>query len=183
LADLTAKQTQAKLFSNPAMSSFEREGYEWRETYFVFFDRTRRPTLAQVKKRLHKLGKQFRLEGEGADSEGEFETISLISDSDFAAVDLAYEDGPEVTEQAAAMANEFKPSQLDPQERRQVERLKQCDARLDLLHFENRAGDDPLTDADDEMLDPSALLLVLDAMVDLTDGVGIDPASGSLALA
>jgi hypothetical protein len=81
------------------------------------------------------------------------------------------------------MANEFKPSQLDPQERRQVERLKQCDARLDLLHFENRAGDDPLTDADDEMLDPSALLLVLDAMVDLTDGVGIDPASGSLALA
>jgi hypothetical protein len=165
------------------MSSFERDGYLWRETYFVFFDRTRRPSLAQIKKRLQKLGKQYRLEGEAADSDGEFETISLISDSDFAAVDLAYEEGADVAQQAAALAKEFKPSQLDPAERKQVELLKRCNARLDLLHFENQAGDDPLTDADDDMLDPSALLLVLEAMVDLTGGVGIDPASGSLALA
>lgn len=165
------------------MSSFERDGYQWRETYFVFFNRARRPTLGQVRKRLHRLGKQFRLEGEAADPEGEFETISLISESDFAAVDLAYEEGEDVAQQAAALANEFKPSQLDPEERKQVELLKQCDARLDLLHFENTAGDDPLDDSDDDMLDPSALLLVLDAMVELTGGVGIDPASGSLALA
>lgn len=165
------------------MSSFEREGYEWRETYIVFFERTHRPSLAQVKKRLLKLGKQYRLDGEAADIDGGFEAISLISDSDFAAVDLAYEDGDEVAEQAKSMARDCKPSQLDPEERKQFERLKKCDAKLDLLHFENRAGDDPLDDADDEMLDPSALLLVLDTMVDLTGGVGIDPASGSLALA
>ncbi len=164
------------------MSSFERFGYQWRETYFVFFDRTRRPTLAQVKKRLHRLGKQFRLDGETADSDGEFETISLVSDSDFAAVDLAYEEGDAVVQQARALAKEFKPNQLDPREREQVALLKQCNARLDLLHFENKAAEDPL-DEDDEMLDPSALLLVLDAMVELTGGVGIDPASGSLAQA
>ena len=164
------------------MSSFEREGYQWRETYFVFFDRTRRPSLAQVKKRLHRLGKQFRLDGAAADSDGEFETISLISDSDFAAVDLAYEEGDAVVQQAISLAREFRPSQLDPQERKQIEQLNQCNARLDLLHFENKAAEDPLDD-EDEMLDPSALLLVLDAMVDLTGGVGIDPASGSLALA
>lgn len=164
------------------MSSFERAGYQWRETYFVFFERARRPSLAQVKKRLHRLGKQFRLDGAAADSDGEFETISLISDSDFAAVDLAYEEGEEVTRQALALAKEFKHSQLDPEERKQVAMLKQCDARFDLLHFENKAAEDSFDD-DDEMLDPSALLLVLEAMVDLTGGVGIDPASGSLALA
>jgi hypothetical protein len=30
------------------------------------------------------------------------------------------------------------------------------------------------------MLDPSALLLIMEALVKLTDGVGIDPQSGAL---
>jgi hypothetical protein len=163
------------------MSSFEREQYEWRETYFVFFESAKRPTLARMEKRLHKLSKRFRLDGGTADENGLFESISLVSESDFAAVDLAYEEGEEVASQAAQLAKDFKMSQLDKAEKEHVERLKRCDARLDLLHFENKAGDDPLDDTDDDMLDPSALLMVLEAMVDLTGGVGIDPASGSLA--
>jgi hypothetical protein len=161
------------------MSTFERDGYQWRETYFVFFDRARRPTLKQIEKLLHKLSRRFKLEGGTADEQGHFESISLVSESDFAAVDIAYEEGDEVLEQAAAMAKEFKLSQLDAEERKKLERLPRLDARFDLLHFENIAGDDPLDDEDDDMLDPSALLLVLDAVLELTDGVGIDPASGS----
>lgn len=161
------------------MSTFEREGYQWRETYFVFFDRARRPSLKQIEKRLHKLSKRFRLESGTADEEGHFESITLVSDSDFAAVDIAYEEGEEVVEQAGIMTKEFKLSQLDADEREKLERLPKLNARFDLLHFEHTAGDDPLDDQDDEMLDPSALLLVLDAVVELTDGVGIDPASGS----
>ncbi len=30
------------------------------------------------------------------------------------------------------------------------------------------------------MLDPSALLIVMDALVEMTGGVGVDPASGTL---
>lgn len=163
------------------MSSFEREGYEWRETYFVFFDRARRPPLKQIEKLLHKLGKQFKLEGASADEGGHFEAISLVSESDFSAVDIAYEEGEEVREQAAALAREFKPSQLDEDERKKLARLPKLDARFDLLHFEHLAAEGPTGDEDDDMLDPSALLLVLDAVVDLTDGIGVDPASGSFA--
>ncbi len=161
------------------MSSFEREGYQWRETYFVFFDRASRPSLKQIEKRLHQLSKRFELDGGTADEQGHFESITLISDSDFAAVDIAYEEGEEVLEQAALLAKEFKLSQLDADEREKFKRLPKLDARFDLLHFEHTADEDPLDEEDDEMLDPSALLLVLDAVLELTDGVGIDPASGS----
>jgi len=37
-----------------------------------------------------------------------------------------------------------------------------------------------ISDDEDEMLDPSALLSVMDTLMDLTHGVGIDPQSGSL---
>ena len=40
--------------------------------------------------------------------------------------------------------------------------------------------DDEPEDEADEMLDPSALLIVLDALVELTGGVGVDPQSGTL---
>ena len=145
----------------------------------MFFERARRPSLKQLEKLLHKLSKRFTLDGGAADDEGHFESISLVSESDFAAVDIAYEEGDEVLEQAAAMSKEFKHSQLDREERKKLERLPKLDARFDLLHFEHVAGEVPIDDADDEMLDPSALLLVLDAVLELTDGVGIDPASGS----
>lgn len=160
------------------MSTFERDGYQWRETYFVFFDRSRRPTLKQIEKLLHRLSKRFKIEAGTADEEGHFESVSLVSDSDFAAVDIAYEEGEEVVEQAANLAKEFKLSQLDPEEKVKLQQLTKFDARFDLLHFEHTAAEDPLDDGD-EMLDPSALLLVLDAVVELTDGVGVDPASGS----
>ena len=64
-------------------------------------------------------------------------------------------------------------------ERAKVERLAQCEARFDLLHFEH-VGEQESDEDPDEMLDPSALLIVLDALVELTSGVGVDPASGTL---
>jgi hypothetical protein len=161
------------------MSTFERDGYEWRETYFVFFDRARRPALKQIEKILHRLSKRFKIEGGTADDEGHFESISLVSDSDFAAVDIAYEEGEEVLEQAANLAKEFKLSQLDSEEKKKLALLPKMNARFDLLHFEHVSAETALDEDDDEMLDPSALLLVLDAVLELTDGIGVDPASGS----
>jgi hypothetical protein len=159
------------------MSIFERDGYQWRETYFVFFEAARRPSLAQIEKVLHKLSKRFELAGGMADEAGQFEAISLVSEIDYAAIDIAYEQGEEVLEQADLLAKEMKSPHLDATERKRVERLAKLDGRFDLLHFEHVSAEDS---EDDEMLDPSALLLVLDALVDLTKGVGVDPASGTL---
>jgi len=46
------------------------------------------------------------------------------------------------------------------------------------MHFEQLVeggGDEP-----DEMLDPSALLVVMETLMKLTGGIGVDPQSGSL---
>lgn len=104
-----------------------------------------------------------------------------MSPDDYAALDVSFESGEEVLEQGAAFYKELKSSASDDDERAKLERLPKCDARFDLLHFEQVTDDEPQPEDEmDEMLDPSALLIVLDALVELTEGVGIDPQSGTL---
>jgi hypothetical protein len=161
------------------MSTFERDEYKWRETYFVLFDSARRPTLQQVERVLGDLNDRFELSNAHADQDGRFESITVMSEDDYAALDISYEAGEEVVETAASLYQELKNSAADDEERAKIERVPKCDARFDLLHFEQvteEANDDDL----DEVLDPGALLIVLDALVELTGGVGIDPASGAL---
>lgn len=161
------------------MSTFEREEFKWRETYFVLFDSAKRPTLKKVEHVLRDLSERFQLSNMRADEDGRFESITVMSPDDYAALDVSYESGDEVREQGAALAQELKSSATEAEERAKLARLPQCDARFDLLHFEQVSPDDAVDEAD-EMLDPSALLIVLDALVELTGGVGVDPQSGTL---
>jgi hypothetical protein len=161
------------------MSTFERDEFKWRETYFVLFDVGKRPTLKQVERTLRDLSERFELTNARSDEDGGFESITVMSPDDYAALDISYESGEEVTEQATALHQELKSSVADADERAKLARLPKCDARFDLLHFEQVTDDQP-EDELDEMLDPSALLIVLDALVELTGGVGVDPQSGTL---
>ena len=164
------------------MSTFERDEFKWRETYFVMFDSTKRPSLKKVERVLRGLSDRFELSNAVADEDGRFESVTLLSPDDYAALDISYESGDEVVEQGAALYEELKSSVTDSDEREKLKRLPKLDARFDLLHFEqvtNGDGGGPEEDSD-EMLDPSALLIVLDALVELTKGVGIDPQSGTV---
>jgi hypothetical protein len=159
------------------MSTFENHDYKWRETYIVLFHSERRPTLAQVEKRLKEINSRYELINPEADEDGKFQSITLHSPQDFAAMDICYDSGEEVIEQAAEQYREMK-GNVAPDDRPKLAGLANCDAKFDILHFEQVSGD--ASGDDDEMLDPSALLGVLDVLVDLTSGVGIDPQSGSL---
>jgi hypothetical protein len=161
------------------MSTFERDEFKWRETYFVMFDSAKRPTLKTVERVLRDLSDRFQLSNNRADEDGRFESITVMSPDDYAALDISFESGEEVLEQGAALEQEMKSSATDDDERARLARLPKCDARFDLLHFEQVTDDEPEDEAD-EMLDPSALLIVLDALVELTGGVGVDPQSGTL---
>ena len=161
------------------MSTFERDEYKWRETYFVLFDSAKRPTLHQVEQVVGELNDRFELSNARADDDGRFESITIMSPDDYAALDISFEVGEEVVETAAGLYEELKTSAADADERAKVERVPKCDARFDLLHFE-QVTDAGSEDELDEMLDPGALLIVLDALVELTGGVGVDPASGTL---
>lgn len=156
------------------MSTDDR--YEWRETYFVLFPSRKRPLLSAVEIAVSKVGAHLRLSGQEADDEGRIEAINVQSPGDHSALEIDYHSGEEVALQVQELTEQLR---SDRAERDKLAKLKSCDARFEIMHFE-MMSDDISDDADDEVFDPSALLVVLDALVELTDGVGVDPQSGTL---
>jgi hypothetical protein len=162
------------------MSTFEEHGYKWRETYFVMFPASRRPPLAKVERMLKTLSPRFELVNAEADDKGQFESLTIRAPQDYAAMDISYESGDEVTEQVTQLQQEMK-GLIDAADRPKLAELSKCDAKFDILHFEQQidaVGDEE--DDEGDMLDPSALLSVMDALVELTGGIGVDPQSGTL---
>lgn len=165
------------------MSLFEREGYKWRETYFVLFDAARRPSLAKLEKALGGLGGHFEVSEGVADEKGRFESLTIVAHDEFAAIDLSYTEGEEVTEQLPTLVEELRGSIADADERQKLAQIKKATARIDLLHFEEVGAEPPAESEEeeaDELLDPSALIMVLDVVVHVTGGVAVDPQSGTL---
>lgn len=163
----------------------------WRETYFIVFPQERRPELESVTRVISKANPDFALENLSGDEAGLFESLLVESDQDHAAVEVSYEVGDGVIEQNLMWAKELQDT-LDPM---QLQALMTADARLDVAHFERMpAGSEdapPSTPAfvDEEfgaeeenfdMLDPTCLLTVVDALALLTDGLTFDPASGEI---
>jgi len=161
------------------MSLFEDQHYRWRETYFVLFDSGKRPALERVKHSLSALKQHYTLSNESADKKGRFESLTLLAPDDFAALDICYVGGEEVLEQGTQLAKEIKFTLYDPSDQAKLKRLGKYDGRFDVLHFE-QITEVSEEDDQEEMLDPSAVLIVLGALAKLTDGIAIDPQSGIL---
>ena len=157
------------------MSENGNDDYHWRETYYILFDAVDRPTLTQVEHAVGELSGHIRLQNLTADEDGRFESLMLQSPDDYAALEISYEEGEAVIEQAVDLAKQLK-SEAEP---KQLARLIKANARLDVMHFAQVIPD--LTGEDeDEMLDPSCLLMVVDTLRELTGGIAIDPASGAI---
>ncbi len=160
------------------MSTFENDRYRWRETYFVLFPASRRPALKMVENGLAHLSNRYTLEDIGGDEQGRFESLTLISPDDFAALDVCYTGGDEVLEHARELVQELA-STVEPEQKILLKRLKEYNGRFDVLHFE-QIGDSADEDEPDELLDPSTLLTVLDELTRITGGIAVDPQSGTI---
>ncbi len=158
------------------MSMFENNQYRWRETYFVLFDSSRRPTLESIEKTLAVLDESYQLQNLRADDRGRFDSLTLLSPDDFAALDICYVGGAEVLEQGAALADELEAVACDVEGRIPSALVRQADARFDVLHFEKIID----LESEDELLDPGALLIVLNALTGIVGGMAIDPQTGTL---
>ncbi|MEM9659082.1 MAG: hypothetical protein AAF961_12040 [Planctomycetota bacterium] len=175
----------------------------WRETYFILFPRERRPTLKEVQQALASADDRLRLENLAADEQGLFQSLLVESPEDHAAVEVSYETGDAVIEQNLEWAKQL-------QREIAAEHLQQLmvsDARLDVAHFERLPASTPNPDAADKggrgawtdddyaaddfgddvdagpelgMLDPTCLLMVVEALTTLTKGITLDPASGEI---
>ena len=163
----------------------------WRETYFILFPQDRRPELEKVAKALSNANERYELENLSADEGGMLQSLLVESHEDHAAVEISYEVGDGVIEQNLEWAKELQ-DELPPD---QLQELIRADARLDVAHYErvpagssgpapaSPFGDEFASDpeADNfEMLDPTCLLTVVDALSYLTDGLTFDPASGAI---
>ena len=162
------------------MSMFEDRHYRWRETYFVLFKSSNRPALEAAERMLSALSDRFTLVNLTDDDAGRLESLTLLSPDDFAALDICYTSGEEVLEQRAELAEELEAAACETGEQVPSKKIRQADARFDVLHFEQLQEFDAEEDDSDEMLDPSALLLVLGALARLTDGIAIDPQAGAI---
>lgn len=157
------------------MAAGSNDEYHWRETYFILFDACRRPTLERLQRAVKELNRKYHVANERADEQGMFDSLTVGSPEDNAALEISYESGEVVTEQGQELAKQLR-AEATPAQLRQ---LMEADARLDVMHFEHVVdlyGDED----EEEMLDPSCLLTVVEALVELTGGIPIDPASGAI---
>ena len=153
---------------------------EWRDTYFILFQKSDRPTLTQVEAAITESSRRLKLENLEADDDGMFESVLVQAPQDNAALEISYETGDAVAEQSVDLAKQLQ-GELDE---RQLKRMLKADARLDVMLFERVQAEG--WDAEDEedwetgSLDPSSMLNVVDALAKLTGGLPIDPASGAI---
>jgi hypothetical protein len=162
------------------MSLFENDQYQWRETYFVLFDRARRPDAQALAAALEQAGKELEISNVRHDPDGRIESLTVCSPDDYAAMDISYVTGEEVTEQVADLIDELQTTQNSPVEKALLSRLMQCTGRLDVYHFEQTVSNEVETDDATELMDPGALLTILEQLARLCDGVVIDPQTGIL---
>jgi hypothetical protein len=162
------------------MDENDGDQLEWRDTYFILFQQSARPTLTQVEAAITESAHKLRLENLEADDDGMFESVVVQAPQDNAALEISYETGDAVVQQSADLAKLLK----DDLKAKQLQRMLKADARLDVMLFER--VQDSFGDDDDEeeweggSLDPSSLLNVVGALAKLTGGLPIDPASGAI---
>ena len=158
----------------------QEDQLHWRETFFIFFEARNRPTLVQLERAIKALGQWYQLSQALADDRGFLESLVVSSPDDRVTLEISYEFGEAVRSQVSELVPDLvKEAQPD-----QLALLRRADARLDIMHFEllgtyDGESDDE-EDLEDETFDPSCLLMVVQALVGLTQGVPIDPASGGI---
>lgn len=161
------------------MSLFENSEYQWRETFFIFFEDARRPEADKVKKALEQLGR-LEVSNVRADDDGRIDSITIVSPDDFAAMDVSCVAGEEVLEQLPEIISELEPNLDTDEEKSKFKQLPNCTARMDVFHFQRNSGTVSDEESPDEFMDPGGLLVVLERLGELCHGVVVDPQAGGL---
>lgn len=161
------------------MSLFERHDYQWRETYFVFFEEHRRPKTAEMRRLVQSLGDRFEVLEIRGDSKGHFESLTLVAPADFAGLDIVYCRQEDMESEKDDLIKELERSATTASARHKLEKLRRSTARFEVFHFEHVTATQE-EDGEEELehLDPGGLLTVLAKLADYTHGVSIDPQSG-----
>jgi len=157
------------------VSLFEDDKYQYRETYFLLFNKNDRPDIPVLESTLHSLGSKYETVNLKENENG-FESLTVRSPYDFSAMDITYLEGPDVTAQVTELMDELRTTTLAPDDYSKIAKLENADARFEIYHFEQV----DVASETDEFIDPGGLLIVIDRIAELCNGVGVDPSSNSL---
>ena len=162
------------------MSLFENSEYQWRETYFVYFDAAKRPRADLLQNMLQELNKGYSISNVRASETGDFESLTLVSKDDYAAMDLNCVATDDMQEQTEELVQHLKANAL-PDEQPMVAKVRDSNCRLEVYHFEQLVfvGASGSEDEPDDFMDPGSLLVVLNQLAELCDGVIVDAQSNS----
>jgi hypothetical protein len=159
------------------MSLFGDPLFRWRETFLVLFEESNRPTVEAVERALARVGK-FDSEQTNESVDGLIESLTVTNSIDCVGLDIVFVDGEEAAEQIEELQTDISPDDLLPGQEEMLDKLPLCNARLDLLHFEQLTASFS-EDDDEEFLDPGSLLGVAESLAQLVNGVAVDPGSGT----
>lgn len=162
------------------MSLFENSEYQWRETYFVYFDASSRPSAEKLRDMLQELNRGYEISNVRAGDAGEFESLTLMSKDDYAAMDLTCVATEDMLEQTQELVDKLKENAM-PDENELVMRVADSDCRLEVYHFEQLVfvGSSESEDEPDDFMDPGSLLVVLNQIAEMCNGIVVDTQSNS----
>jgi hypothetical protein len=162
------------------MSLFENDEYQWRETYFVFFRSENRPDSETVQKALRSINSNFEVTNVREGESRELESLTVLAPDDYAAMDVSVVTGDEVAEQKEDLVKQLLALAVG-EEAERIRSIEACDCRFDIFHFEQMVfvGRSP-DDEEDDFMDPGTVLIVMQKLANLCDGIAVDPQSNSL---
>lgn len=169
--------TVLSLFLFPArlgVSLFEDQRYQYCDTFFVYLIDENRPSADAVTDAIKSLGERYQI-SDLKSTDGLFNAVTIRSPYDSSGMDITYLTGGEVREQVEELMTDFKTISLVGDDHQKLSKIDKANARLDIFHFEQVSDSDDL-----EMIDPGGLLLVMQKLNELCDGVGLDPQSKTL---
>ena len=121
------------------MTLFEDNRYDWRETYFVYFESAHRPKLPVIRRALQTYAPLFKVLDSKAEPNGNLVKMTIASYEDHAALEVVYREGNDVLTEIQHLAKSWK-NEATAEELSQLQKIIQCRTRLDIHHFEQTAG-------------------------------------------
>ena len=120
------------------MTLFDDNRYDWRETYFVYFESAHRPKLPEVRRALRIHAPFLSISNIKADPDGNLVEMTIASYEDHAALEIVYREGNDILTEARHLARSLK-EEASEEERLKLQKIVHCKTRFDVHHFEQTA--------------------------------------------
>ena len=120
------------------MTLFDDNRYDWRETYFVYFESSHRPKLTEVRCALRDYTPFLSILDYKTEPDGSLVSMTIASYEDHAALEIVHCEGDTATSDARHFASSWK-EEASEEECLKLQKIVQCKMRFDVHHFEQTA--------------------------------------------